>query len=379
METVVKRVFSLSEIDNTGSFIIKRSLDFQVITDTSNLLATVKQTIQEHFWDFDWDKFKKLVNDFELIYTNGASVANIRPVSRSYFKLHEILVDFQNDMALPLEPINALFLADGPGGFIEAFYKYRMMTNTCDKLYGVTLISKDKSIPTWKIRDRLPSSNLSFLNGLDGTGSLYNIHNIHRFADVVGRGSCSFITADGGFDFSNDFNNQERSSHHLVLCEMYTALLMQKEKGSFVVKMYDLFTVETLQLLSILRMVYQSVYITKPHTSRPANSEKYIVCTGFKSCPLDIMYQLRTSVITKQWCIKLKPFASVTSDIASFNTHFVCKQIYEINKVVNAIRSNSTCSEVVHKHMENALRWCYKYGIPVNTNALHHITSNSTC
>ena len=35
------------------------------------------------------------------------------------------------------------------------------------------------------------------------------------------------ITADGGFDFHQDFNNQEKLSHKLIFCEVVTALTIQ--------------------------------------------------------------------------------------------------------------------------------------------------------
>ena len=38
-----------------------------------------------------------------------------------------------------------------------------------------------------------------------------------------------------------------------------------------------------MKFLYILYNSYERVYITKPFTSRPANSEKYIVCEDFKT------------------------------------------------------------------------------------------------
>ena len=35
-------------------------------------------------------------------------------------------------------------------------------------------------------------------------------------------------------------------------------------------------------MLYLLTMLYDQVYYCKPHTSRYANSEKYIICKGFR-------------------------------------------------------------------------------------------------
>ena len=55
-----------------------------------------------------------------------------------------------------------------------------------------------------------------------------------------------------------------------------------KKGGIFVLKVFDIFTQATIDLLYILSSLYERVYISKPHTSRTANSEKYIICKGYK-------------------------------------------------------------------------------------------------
>ena len=89
------------------------------------------------------------------------------------------------------------------------------------------------------------------------------------------------ITADGGFDFSMDFNKQEEYITKLLFGQVCYALCIQKPGGSFILKIFDCFMEHTIDILYILSSFYEKVYITKPHTSRYANSEKYIVCKNF--------------------------------------------------------------------------------------------------
>ena len=89
------------------------------------------------------------------------------------------------------------------------------------------------------------------------------------------------ITGDGGFDFSADFNNQETNITQLLFAQMCYALCLQKHNGSFVLKFFDCFMEHTVDILYILSAFYETVYITKPKTSRYANSEKYVVCKNF--------------------------------------------------------------------------------------------------
>jgi hypothetical protein len=86
---------------------------------------------------------------------------------------------------------------------------------------------------------------------------------------------------DGGFDFSIDFNKQEQLSYRIIFCEIVSALSVQKKGGSFVCKFFDMYTTFTIKLLYLINIFFEKVYITKPLTSRPANSEKYIVAKNF--------------------------------------------------------------------------------------------------
>jgi hypothetical protein len=51
--------------------------------------------------------------------------------------------------------------------------------------------------------------------------------------------------------------------------------------GVFILKIYDVHFEITNQLLMLLCLYYRKVGIIKPLTSRPGNSEKYVLCEGF--------------------------------------------------------------------------------------------------
>ena len=109
------------------------------------------------------------------------------------------------------------------------------------------------------------------------------------------------VTADGGFDFSTNFNKQEQSSLRIIFCEIVTALSIQKKGGAFVCKVYDTYTHVSISFLFLLSCLYNTVTITKPVTSRPANSEKYLVCQGFKG--ISDMLLKKLHIIVKSWDI----------------------------------------------------------------------------
>jgi 23S rRNA U2552 (ribose-2'-O)-methylase RlmE/FtsJ len=179
-------------------------------------------------------------------------------------------------------PISTFHLAEGPGGFIEALVNLRQ--NKRDTYIGMTILDKnnDPNIPGWKKSEYFLKENPNVIieKGVTGTGDILSLENF-EYCHNRYKSSMHIITGDGGFDFSGDFNNQEKSIIQLLFAQVAFAVVMQKRGGSFVLKLFDCFTPATLDILAILSSFYKKVYITKPQTSRYANSERYIVCQDF--------------------------------------------------------------------------------------------------
>ena len=70
--------------------------------------------------------------------------------------------------------------------------------------------------------------------------------------------------------------------YNMFMWQLCFALALQKKGGTFILKIFDIFTQATIDIIYILASLYKKVYIIKPCTSRTANSEKYIVCKDFK-------------------------------------------------------------------------------------------------
>jgi hypothetical protein len=61
------------------------------------------------------------------------------------------------------------------------------------------------------------------------------------------------------------------------------ATAVQKKGGTLIMKLFDVFTKLSLDIMYLLTLMYDKVSIVKPNTSRYANSERYVVAQGFKS------------------------------------------------------------------------------------------------
>eukprot|EP00656_Telonema_subtile_P012074 TRINITY_DN16056_c0_g1_i1.p1 TRINITY_DN16056_c0_g1~~TRINITY_DN16056_c0_g1_i1.p1 ORF type:complete len:270 (-),score=83.87 TRINITY_DN16056_c0_g1_i1:75-884(-) len=89
--------------------------------------------------------------------------------------------------------------------------------------------------------------------------------------------------ADGGFSVEGEENLQEVKLQRLILCQFLAGLLVLRPGGFFLCKIFDVFTPFTAALLHILYTVFDDFALIKPVTSRPANSERYVVCRGLKT------------------------------------------------------------------------------------------------
>ena len=293
------------------------SNDPQIIV--SNSLSHYLYDIKEHLntYSYEWDIHKKYTNPYEYIHSIIQSkkkcIAKYKPLSRSFFKMIEISTCF--NIHESKTPIQTFHLAEGPGGFIEAISYLRKCSD--DKYTGMTILSdeNDSNIPAWKKSFQFlkENPNVSIETGIDKTGNLLSFENF-KYCQEKYKSSMDIITGDGGFDFSSDFKNQENNISNLLFAQIAYALVMQKHKGKFILKIFDSFMQHTIDLIAILSSFYEQVYITKPNTSRYANSEKYIVCIGFIHNSCDIFLPVLNNAFEKMTTI-LQPILDQCQDI----------------------------------------------------------------
>lgn len=363
------------------------------------LLTAVKNKIDENNLSKEWDKHKKISNLYELIHISNnkmkdESISKYDPLSRSFFKMWELINHF-GLINNPEKIITTGHLAEGPGGFIEAclYYRHRMLkiNPLSDKYYGITLNPYNKEIPGWTKANSLIKQfkkNIDIDYGIDNTGDLYKICNIRSFSRKINNEhlGADLITADGGFDFSVDFNKQEQLSHRLVLSEILTGIRTQKLNGSFICKIYDSYSYITSQLLYFISCLYGEVYLAKPLTSRPANSEKYIVAlkyNGFNSYLEEQYYINQLENILNTWDDLISkglifksffenPPLYFLDRIMEYNRQSYQEQCKYINKTIDIINKKPGWKEIdiiFHEQTRKAVKWCQAYKIPINVDS----------
>ena len=361
----------------------ERNIDYCINLAQQQEIVKAKNQIDVYYNLKIWDKVKKYTNPFEMIYITNKknrrnSISTYEPLSRSYFKMIEIGIEFFSDILNKREPITTVHLAEGPGGFVEGVTNLR--TREDDKLYGITLVSENKEVPGWRRSWYFLSKhpNISIITGQDKTGNLYNTDN-QRFLEYrVGVNKAEIVTGDGGFDFSVDYNKQEFLAQKLIYSQLIAALSVQKVGGHFVCKFFDTFNIITTQIIYLMNCLYKEVTIFKPYTSRPANSEKYIVCKYFNGIDNLYLFQLRNILDIwnmyekNKYRIRVKSIINYipqqfTNQINKFNKIILDEQIKYINYTINIIEnplSNDDYKEITKQQIKNATDWCHKYNIP---------------
>ena len=411
----------------------------QSIPIISNSLSSYLYEIKEELEKIEkeWDVFKKYTNPYEYIHSiipmKKKCISKHKPLSRSYFKMIEMfkIFDFfpssnrKSDFTTPfdimsrqdltfenfnginnkspnkynfreqslkiigidskdqeynydLQPINTFHLAEGPGGFIEALVGLRKCS--LDNYVGMTILdnNNDSNIPAWKKSEYFlkHNKNVFIEKGVDNTGNILSLENFEYCKDKYAS-KMDLVTADGGFDFSIDFNNQEINISRLLFAQVSFALIMQKKGGSFILKIFDSFMQHTIDILFILSSFYEKVYIIKPQTSRYANSEKYIVCKGFLFSKIDNYYNLLYNAFEKMLSSQeyIRRFININIPLSfivrleEYNAIFGQQQIENIYYTLSLIKNKNKQEKIdnlIKMNIQKCILWCIKYNIPYN-------------
>jgi 23S rRNA U2552 (ribose-2'-O)-methylase RlmE/FtsJ len=333
--------------------------------------------IEKNIWNYN----KKLVNDFETLHIpsknmiDNNGIADYAPISRAFFKMWEIL----NDYNLLDNNNNLIYgaLCEGPGGFIEAFNLYRKNAGHKDTIIAMTLRNeKDDCVPSWKKSDNIlkQCSRIFITYGADNTGNLYNVKNIDYYGSMFSSCKADLITADGGFDFSEDYNNQEITIVRLLWCEIVAGLISLKKRGNMIIKIFDCHKQVTVDILYILAYYFGTVYVSKPFTSRPLNSEKYLICHNFKDnideTDINSIKKIVENMSNTNYdrIIKNNILLDFKECINSINVAYGFRQVRYMHKIFNIINKNVMYKEITLLHKERLVysySWCIKYNFPI--------------
>lgn len=416
-------------------------------------LGTPYQTTTTGIREMDWDAIALASSSASLrLYTPTYLNYEMRSVNQPALKqsasegpdfysewrrVESPLFSFPVNPSRNPPPIRTFHLAEGPGGFIEAVCNRR--NNRADQYYGMTILvdKYDDNVPAWNKTSHFLAQhpNIHIETGADGTGNLLHMENFNHCVEKYG-GTMDLVTADGGFDFSKDFNKQEVSITNLLWGQVCYALALQRQGGNFVLKIFDCFYEHTIDILYILSAFYSEVIVSKLQTSRVGNSEKYVICKGFRFSSgsffayssssnnanshklphrtMPTMFEPRKelsgeqlssssflSIIRESFqkiCVEVNPFSSsrkyvwrilgnpvprhFTKQIEDMNAVFGQQQIENIHYTIYLIDKQTKTDksdQIIRQNINKCINWCIEHEIPynnlANTNVFIHSPS----
>ena len=237
----------------------------------------------------EWELRKKITNPYEAIFSGSdetvfPSLAKVHPLSRSYFKMIEMLgvCKFWESMNRT-QPFVSAHICEGPGGFLQHVVEHaKVLKIPIQALYAMTLKPTKSHIPGWRrsigFLRKHPQIQLEY--GADDTGNILLPNNQRSFTERV-QGKAQLFTADGGFDFSIDYAKQEESAFPLLLASFTMGLRCLAKGGTMIIKLFDIYSEATQDLFLGSATFFKSFTLYKPATSRPCNSERYFIGQGF--------------------------------------------------------------------------------------------------
>lgn len=340
----------------------------------------------QSFTSNNWEYYKKIVNPYEIVYTKKKyknfpdSVSTVRPLSRSYFKMVEIL-DVIGFYKHPYPILRTAHACEGPGGFIEALYDTASSNKIhIDDTIAMTLQSSKNNIPGWRCTTHFlkKHNTVKIIYGKDNTGDIITVDNQQFYINYANKHKYDIFTADGGFDFSSNYAKQEALVFPLLIASTKIGLQVLKQGGVFVLKFIDFYNKATIDLIYLLSCHFMEWTLYKPAMSRPCNPEYYFIGKGFLRCSdevIDILYHWCSiienkedmeSLLQSDYSPEFKKIIESLHDISGKSQiEYLSRVFYIIDK-----NDDNLIQQYLQYNTRSSYEWCKRFNIPIS----YHVT-----
>ncbi|XP_050394138.1 cap-specific mRNA (nucleoside-2'-O-)-methyltransferase 2 [Patella vulgata] len=248
------------------------------------------------------NKLKDRLSDKDIIkwhthtkfqHTSGGVMVELKTsyqielCTQAWCKFYEILSQFPIVPEEILKGFTSVHLCEAPGAFISALNhflyckgvkaKWKWLATTLSPYYEGNshgqMIDDDRFI-----RETLDK----WYFGEDGSGNLMDSVIIDGLVTkATEHGDVNLVTADGSINCQDSPSEQELLVSELHYYETLAALKLLCKGGCFVIKVFTMFEEASITLMYILNCCFNQVDVIKPCTSKPGNSEVYVVCQDF--------------------------------------------------------------------------------------------------
>ena len=267
--------------------------------------------------------FYNLTNKLDMYATLRNLVQktyNMEHATNAALKMYEMI--YQLELLMPngqcLPSVNVFCNAELPGAFVIAinhFMRTKCVSSDFDwvassYLPAAAMQAGDKTIleDKYKIYEKnrlhwlmgpapnaLPEGETPVTGDVTDAAVINTLGNAthQRFSTSDG---ANLYTSDVGIEIEKaDLNRQEELTAFVNYGQVLTGMLALALGGTLITKQFTFYTPFSRSLIAIVASLFDETYIIKPKTSRPTNSEVYLVGKGFKG----ISSELATALLDR--------------------------------------------------------------------------------
>lgn len=202
--------------------------------------------------------------------------------TNAWLKCYEMLEDY--NLASTREPLRVFYNAELPGAFISATNHFCANHDIPYEWLASSYYPKEGHTMLGDRYGMYANNRDHWIMDADMNGDLTQPDILLSIKQRVLRKfpqGTDLYFSDAGMDVEGKFNAQEEVNSLLNYGQVLSGLMTLAINGNFVVKQYTFFKPLTLSIIALLRNMFVDFAIVKPKTSRPTNSEVYLVGRGF--------------------------------------------------------------------------------------------------
>jgi 23S rRNA U2552 (ribose-2'-O)-methylase RlmE/FtsJ len=362
----------------------KNLISYPNLHAISKNLNRVKRAIDTRYfkkWQyitFQLDNYKSLGEYIAKNY-KVVSKANTKP-SNAFMKMYEMAMTFKIiDKSNPT--LKSFHFCEAPGMFIIGLNHY-LQTKTNIKnwdFYGNSLtIDADKTALT-DVYGLIDKYKNKWLIGPKASGDIRELTNIDFFKEKLTE--VDLITSDCGICVDlGDLNKYEELIAETDFAQFINMLNLLKKGGSGIIKTFiPLELPSNVCLIYTLTQVFEEVYFSKPITSRPQNSEVYLVCIGYLGIDPKSLDKLK-SLLNKKLYPKFNPKLnwidnipeSFVKQLEDYVVEITRQQISYLLNIFHFVDNTSELEKIKILRDDNKLKeitnkyWCKKFDLEIN-------------
>lgn len=194
---------------------------------------------------------------------------------------------------------NSMHIAEAPGNFMLAINHYlrtnyplivwEWIANSYRDVLAYSRDSDPASFNSHYLEDQyglIQQYKDRWIFGADAEGDITSVANLRTFHQEVQKrfgGELHFMTSDVKYvPLQNNFDEEENINVPVHMGHLLCALMCLAPGGAMMLKEFTFFEPQSVSLLYLMACCFEQLLIVKPETSRPANSEVYIVGVKYK-------------------------------------------------------------------------------------------------